>query len=388
MAGDQNSSNPVGTPHNTRDQTMNNRLKVALLYGGRTPEHEISCESAAGVIRHLDRSRFDITAIGVDRQGRWLVQDTAALLNAHHKALPIDPAGEVVLLAPNPTRPCLVGDGTREVDLFFPLMHGPLCEDGAIQGLFELADVPYVGVSLLGSAVCMNKDTAKRLVLEAGIETAPWITLRGSKWRDHPEQLAGQIVEDLGLPLFVKPANMGSSVGVSRVDTTVELVPALEAAYRFDTTVIIEKAINAREIELGLLSSKNPGGDPEVSVPGEVQAEGAFYSYERKYLESDGAQLSIPADLSSAEVADAQQIAVAVGNALEIDGLARIDLFLNRDTGRLLFNEANTMPGFTEISMFPKLWQASGVDYGSLLSRLIEHALQRHQARQRLQHQR
>jgi D-alanine-D-alanine ligase len=357
---------------------MSQRIRVALLYGGRSSEHEISLQSAKSVLDNLDPERFDVLPVAIDRHGIWHAQDVHRLRASSAAALPVDATGTSVALARGSEHAVLQGHETRQVDVVFPVLHGPLCEDGSMQGLLELAGVAYVGSGVLGSAVCMDKDIAKRLVCAAGIETADYVCIRQAQWPGEQPALRKRIADELGYPVFVKPANLGSSVGITRVMREQELDSAIAEAFSFDRKLLIERAIDAREIELSVLSPLDSGTAPEVSVAGEIVAQGSFYSYERKYLDPSGAELLIPAPLTSEQAAAAREIAATAFVALECEGMARIDLFLERPTGRLLFNEANTIPGFTTVSMYPKLWEHSGLSYGELLGRLIELALQRH----------
>lgn len=369
------------------------KIRVAIIYGGRSSEHEVSLQSARHVFDHLDPERYQVLPVAVDPAGRWHRLDADRLRADHSPALPAGPSLETghqdgapgsaeLVLPPHPVQgPAVLGG--EAIDVFFPVMHGPLCEDGTIQGLFELADVPYVGTGVLGSAVCMDKDVAKRLTTAAGIPSAPYLRIRADEWPALRSDVARLVAEGPGLPVFVKPANMGSSVGITRVDDPDALVAAVETALGFDTKCLIEGAIDAREIELAVLSPEQPGEPPDVSIPGEIVARDGFYDYERKYLDSDGAQRHIPADLTAEQTAAAQAMARQVFTTLECDGMARIDLFLERGSGRLLFNESNTIPGFTTISMYPEMWEASGLPYAELLDRLIARARQRH-AQQRL----
>jgi D-alanine-D-alanine ligase len=362
---------------------MSQRLRVAVLYGGRSSEHDVSRESAKCVIENLDPARFEVLPIAVDKQGQWHAQDLKRLQASTARALPIE-AGRGVSLAAQPEGAVLQGaPGERPsaIDVVLPVLHGPNGEDGSVQGLLELSGVPYVGSGVLGSALCMDKDVAKRLVRAAGIETAPYVSVRAGRWPAQAAELAREIAA-LGPALFVKPANLGSSVGVTKVRDAGDpraLDAAVQHALRYDTKVLIERAVDGREIELAVLSSLDPGAPPEVSVPGEIVPNGEFYDYERKYLDPQGAELHIPAKLDKEQAAQAQDIARRAFVALECEGMARIDLFLDRQSGRLLFGEANTIPGFTTISMYPKLWEASGMTYRDLLSRLIALALQRHE---------
>jgi D-alanine-D-alanine ligase len=360
------------------------KIRVAVVYGGRSSEHEVALESAKHVLGNLDPERFEVLPIAIDKQGVWHAQSAPRLAASQHKALPIE-QGDAVELLPRPTRSLhRTQAGTdaagAPIDVVFPVMHGPLCEDGSIQGLFELADVAYVGAGVLGSAICMDKDVAKRLVREAGIATVEYFAVRPHELARDPQMLTGK-AEQLGYPLFVKPASLGSSVGIARVESPSELLRALRDALRFDTKALVERAVDAREIELAVLGSLELGAPPDVSQAGEIVPKGGFYSYERKYLDPDGAELVVPAALEPAQAEQARGIAGQVFSLLECDGMARVDLFLDRQSGQLLFNEVNTIPGFTTISMYPKLWEASGLSYRDLLTRLVLLALQRHRAR-------
>lgn len=363
-------------------------IRVAVVYGGRSSEHEVSLESAKCVLDHLDPERYEIVPIAVDKRGAWHVQDLKRLRAGAGKALPVDTSGAPVSLATRPTDAVLEGERPPAIDVVFPVMHGPLCEDGSIQGLFELADVAYVGAGVLGSAVCMDKDVAKRLVRAAGIATPDYVCVRAPEWAARRDACAARIDAELGYPVFVKPANMGSSVGIQRVRVAAELGPALDDALRYDVKALVERAIDCREIEVAVLGAPDPAAPPDTSVPGEIVPKDAFYSYERKYLDPDGAQLVVPARLTADEVRAAQDVARRAFVALECDPMARVDLFHERGSGRWLFSEANTIPGFTTISMYPKLWEASGLAYGALLDRLVQLALRRHEAKRALRHER
>lgn len=369
------------------------RVRVAVLYGGRSGEHEISLLSAASVIRNLDRERFEVIPIGIDKKGRWRYNDIGLLHGVSMPELDDDDEVPSLMLPPHPTAgkgPLVSIDpaGTPPtIDVVFPVVHGPLCEDGTLQGMLELADVPYVGSGVLGSAVGMDKDVAKRLAVAAGIDVAPFLTIRRERYRKGGES-AGPFIEDvehrLRYPCFVKPANMGSSVGIHKAHDRAELRAAIDDAFLYDVKILVEAAIDAREIELAVLENIDEGGEPRVSIPGEILPTHEFYSYEAKYLDESGAALKIPADLDDHQITAAQRIAARVFETLECEGMARVDLFLDRETGRLLFNEVNTIPGFTTISMYPKLWEASGTSYRDLLSTLIDLAVARHRRRSTL----
>lgn len=365
---------------------MSGRIRVAVVYGGRSSEHDVSLESAKCVLENLDPERFDVLPIAIDREGVWHAQDLQALQASRGKALPVDAAGAEVALASVSSGTVLQGAGqAAPVDVVFPVLHGPLCEDGSIQGLFELAQVAYVGSGVLGSAICMDKDVAKRLVSAAGIDTAEYVCVRTGQWPALAAALEARVRDELGYPVFVKPANLGSSVGVTRVQEPAGLSAAVAYALQYDEKVIVERAVDAREIELAVLSSLDEGAPPDVSVAGEIVPKGGFYDYESKYLDPDGAALHVPAQLTPEQSAEAQRIAQQAFTLLECDGMARIDLFLDRKRQKLLFNEVNTIPGFTTISMYPKLWEASGIPYRQLLARLIDLAVKRGARRKRLE---
>jgi D-alanine-D-alanine ligase len=366
------------------------KLRVAVLYGGRSGEHEVSLQSAASVINYLDRDRFEIVPVAIDKQGRWLLNDISLLEG--QKSLPVFKDAPKVVLPPNPAETdggsALIRLGesgeARGIDVVFPVMHGPLCEDGTIQGLLELADLPYVGCGVLASAIAMDKDMAKRVARDAGIPIVPYVSLQHEVWKKEKQQIAKRIAEQLGYPVFVKPANMGSSVGVHKVKEPGELEAALEDAFNYDRKVVVEAAVNAREIELSVLENLEAGADPLVSIPGEIDPTHEFYSYEAKYLDEKGAALIIPAKLDPEETKRAQEIGGKVFTSLECEGMARVDLFLDRTTGEFFFNELNTIPGFTSISMYPKLWEASGISYQELLSKLVDLAISRHSKKKTL----
>ncbi len=364
-------------------------LRVAVLFGGRSAEHEISLLSARFVLESLDKERYLPVLIGIDKAGRWSLQDSSVLLAASSDPRSVGLAAEQpgVLMPPHPGAG-LVSSGhggvtgkLGAVNVVFPVLHGPYGEDGTVQGLLELAGVPYVGSGVLGSAVGMDKDVMKRLLAAAGLPILPYRTVRRARWMHERDGLL-EGMKGLALPLFVKPANLGSSVGVKRVSEIGELGPAVDHAFQFDEKVVIEQGLaRPREIECAVL-----GGDPPfASVPGEIIIEHAdgFYSYAAKYLDAGGAMTRVPAPLSDAQTKDANQLALAAFAALEAEGLARVDLFLDAK-GRFFINEINTMPGFTAISMFPKLMEASGIGPRELVTRLIEEAFARAERRHAL----
>ena len=355
-----------------------NKLRVAVVFGGKSAEHEVSLQSARNVIANLDPAKYDPVLIGIDKSGTWyLNRNSDFLLNADNPAdISLKVGGERVSLLPYAGTEALQstngGSDADKVDVVFPVLHGPFGEDGSIQGLVKLAGLPCVGAGILGSAVGMDKDVMKRLLRDAGIDIAPYRCLT----RTAREGIdAADLADELGLPLFVKPANLGSSVGITKVETVDGLAEAVELAFGFDTKILIEQGIVGREVECAVLGND----DPQASVPGEVLPNASFYSYEAKYLDENGAALKIPAEVTPEESDAIRNTAVAAFKALCCSGMARVDSFLTAD-GRVVVNEINTIPGFTRISMYPMLWKASGIAYPELIDRLIELALERHAA--------
>jgi D-alanine--D-alanine ligase len=353
------------------------RLQFVVLFGGQSAEHDVSCVTAAHVLAAADPMRYDITAIGIDRDGGWHLAEGAMAALRAGETLPASLAATGPLTSATPLISDVVARGRTVV---LPLLHGPLGEDGTVQGLLELLDVPYVGSGVLGSAVAMDKGVAKQVLAHHGIPQARWRTLRDDEVRP---AVLDQVMAELGLPLFVKPANMGSSVGVSKAKTPDDVADAVALALTYDEWVIVEEAIVGREIEVAVLGNQHP----EASVAGEIVPGQEFYSYDDKYVD-DGAQLLVPAPLLRDEADAVRSLALRAFAALRCDGLARVDFFYETDTpdrpGRgWLCNEVNTMPGFTPISMYPKLWQASGLAYGELIDRLVTLALARHARRRR-----
>ncbi|HZO22923.1 MAG TPA: D-alanine--D-alanine ligase family protein [Steroidobacteraceae bacterium] len=349
------------------------RIRVAILFGGQSAEHEISILSARHVLAALDGSRFEPVLIGIDRTGRWLAQDTRKLLASGHDPRQVRiEEGTPVPMSSALRAAGVAGSGSR-IDVVFPVLHGTLGEDGAMQGLLEVAGIPYVGAGILGSAIGMDKDVMKRLLRDAGIPVAEFRTLRRDSFDADPRGVCEELGV-LGFPLFTKPANAGSSVGIRKVASATALPAAIRYAFEFDSKVLVEAAVSGREIELAVLG----GSPPAVSVAGEIIVEhpDGFYSYEAKYIDEHGARLELPARLSAGELSRAQALALQTFEVLECEGMARVDLFLTRD-GRLLVNEINTIPGFTAISMYPKLWALSGIQPTELVGRLIELALAR-----------
>jgi D-alanine-D-alanine ligase len=366
---------------------MSRKLRVGLVFGGRSGEHEISLLSARSIFDALDRERYEPVLLGIDHDGRWHLQEAAkALLSAPGTPLTLDASGTSLAVSPgsenNDNTLVSANSGTSNVaslDVIFPVLHGTYGEDGTIQGLMEMAGLPYVGSGVLGSAAGMDKDIAKRLFQSAGIPVVDGMVVRASDPRDLTE-IAREVRERFGYPCFVKPCNMGSSVGVSKARDDAQLAEALRTAWLYDTKVLIERGHNVREIEVAVLGNDSP----EASVAGEIIPTHDFYSYEAKYLDENGAHLKIPAEIDDAQMKLVRSLAVDAFKALDLQGLARVDFFLDKNTGRFYLNEVNTMPGFTRISMYPKLWEASGTGYSKLVDRLIGLALERHTIRRSL----
>ena len=353
------------------------RLRVAVVFGGRSAEHEISLLSAQNVVASLDPGKYEPVLIGIDRAGRWFLNEGSLhLLDAGDAArVRLDTgASEVGLVSTGPSsRLVAMGGGpVGRIDVIFPVLHGPYGEDGTIQGLAKLADIPCVGAGVLGSAVGMDKDVMKRLLRDAGIPIAPF---RVARAHQPGEPAWAQASRELGAVLYVKPANLGSSVGISRVHDDSEYADALAEAFRYDRKVIIEREVVGREIEVSILGND----EPVASIPGEVIPTDGFYSYRAKYLDENGAQLLIPADLTVEQTRTVQHTALAAFRALCCEGMARVDGFLTTD-GVFVVNEINTIPGFTRISMYPKLFEASGIGPRELMDRLIQLAIERHRA--------
>jgi D-alanine-D-alanine ligase len=365
------------------------KLRIGLLFGGRSVEHDVSIVSATSILGALDRERYDVSLIGIDPEGGWHLADVADLAPGASLASVLEGPG-VYLAATRgaaslrPVDQAAAGaldPSSLQVDVVFPIVHGRGGEDGALQGLLESADLPYVGSGVLSSAAQMDKDVAKRLLAHAGIPVTPWVTFSAAELdRDGLPAAADRVETELGLPAYVKPANSGSSVGISRAEDTATLVAAIAEARRYDRKVVVEQAVTAREVEVAVL-----GNDaPEASVVGEIRAAQAFYDYDAKYRD-DSTELLIPAELD-AELADSiRHLAVLAYQALDAEGMARVDFLLERETHRIYVNELNSLPGFTHVSMYPKLWEATGLAYPRLLDRLIQLALERHDGRAKLE---
>jgi D-alanine-D-alanine ligase len=359
---------------------MTKKLRVGVLFGGKSAEHEVSLQSARNIINSLDKDKYEVVPIGIDKVGKWLLGDSSKELflnsaDPEHIAINVKESREV---APMPYGGGVLANreadaGAQTLDVVFPVLHGPMGEDGTMQGLLTLAGVPFVGPDVLGSAVGMDKDVCKRLLRDAGIPVAPFVVIKA----DDAVPAYEDIVQVLGEPCFLKPANLGSSVGVHKVHSKEEYDAAVTDAFKYDVKILIEKFIKGREIEVAVLGNSHP----DASVPGEIIPQHEFYSYEAKYLDEKGALLEIPAKLSDEKIKEAQELAKKTFVTLACEGMARVDMFLT-PTGELYINEINTIPGFTNISMYPKLWEASGLTQPALLDKLIALALERHARKQ------
>ena len=396
---------------------MGKRIRVGILFGGRSGEHEVSLLSAASVFKAIDQDRYEVVPIGITKDGRWVTSGDAERLLAgkpleserHLRAgdpeatpsAAVLQSGESVIVPPEPHQSGSAmapfqtdaparraADRAINVDVIFPVLHGTFGEDGTVQGLLELADLPYVGAGVLGSAAGMDKDIMKALFRAAGLPIVKHVTILRSDWESNPKKAQKSIGRALKYPVFVKPANLGSSVGISKAHNGKELGPAMDEAALYDRKIVIEQGVGgkhgkAREIECAVLGNDNP----EASVPGEIVPSAEFYDYSAKYLD-EGSQLIIPAKLSKAEAKKVQELAVAAFRAVDCSGLARVDFLMDPKSRKIYLNEINTMPGFTSISMYPKLWAASGVSYPELIDRLIQLGMARHAEKKRNQYSR
>jgi D-alanine-D-alanine ligase len=357
------------------------KLRVGVLFGGRSGEHEVSLASAASIIRGLDPQKYEAVPIGITKEGHWRVGAGA------QKMLPeVLRTGQGVVMSADPTESALMPiDGSaqgQKLDVVFPVIHGTFGEDGTMQGLLELAGLPFVGAGVLGSAIGMDKDVAKKLMQVAGIPVVPWIAVQRADWERQSKEIRRAIEKKFKYPVFVKPATLGSSVGMTKVHSRAELGPALDLAAEFAMKILVERAVSAREIEVSVLGNH----DPRASIPGEIVPHREFYDYAAKYLE-EGTQLLIPAKLKKSEVKKVQAMAVTAFRALELSGMARVDFFIEKRGGKIFLNEVNTIPGFTSISMYPKLWEANGIPFRELISKLIDLALEQHREKGRTKYQ-
>ncbi|MBI4363666.1 MAG: D-alanine--D-alanine ligase [Candidatus Doudnabacteria bacterium] len=347
---------------------MSKKIRVGIIFGGKSAEHEVSLQSAKNIIEALDKNKYEPILIGIDKKGGWHLQNNANfLLHANDpKQIAIKDVSQDLSITP--------GRNDQRIDVVFPVLHGTYGEDGTMQGMLKLLNVPFVGPSVLGSAVAMDKDVAKRLMRDAGLPIARFLVFKKEDEFD-----PGLVIKKLGLPVFVKPANLGSSVGISKAKSEDELKKAVDEAFQYDNKILIEEFVAGREVECAVLGNEAP----KASIPGEVIPHHEFYSYEAKYIDENGAALEIPAKLSDKEIRLIQELAVKTFKTLELEGMSRVDFFL-KPNGEALVNEVNTIPGFTKISMYPKLWEALGITYSELIDQLIQLAIQRYEKESRL----
>ncbi len=364
---------------------MKKKVRVAIVFGGRSGEHEVSLVSARGIIEAIDTQKYEVLPIGITKEGRWIASgdpmralQTGMTEGESKPAALLGDPSQRALIHLEEQEQGLQAARLAEVDVVFPVLHGPYGEDGTVQGLLELADLPYVGAGVLGSAVGMDKITQKTVLRAHGLPVADFTPILRTEWEQHPDAVISHILETLGCPCFVKPANLGSSVGITKVHYPEGLTAALNQAARYDRRLLVEEAIDAREIEISVLGND----DPIASVPGEIIPCNEFYDYEAKYIAADS-ELLIPAPIAEELTRRIQTVAVQAYKAIDCAGMARADFFLERGTKKIYVNELNTIPGFTPISMYPKLWEASGISYTELINRLIELALERHQDKSR-----
>lgn len=352
------------------------KKNVGIIFGGKSTEHEVSLQSAKNIVDAIDKDKFNVTLIGIDKNGIWhLNESTHFLLNSDNPSLiSLHQSGRHIAFIPGKNEEQIIEfqDKTlSQLDVIFPIVHGTLGEDGSLQGLLKMVNLPFVGSQVLSSAMCMDKDITKRLLRDAGLNITPFIKLAKKNRKNISFEIASS---QLGCPLFVKPANQGSSVGVNKVTSPEEFEAALETAFTYDNKILIEQGIDGREIECAVIGND----EPSASVCGEIELEDSFYSYDTKYINDKGATVTIPANIPDEISEKIREISIKAYEVLECTGLARIDVFLTKN-GEIFINEINTLPGFTNISMFPKLWEVSGLNYSDLITRLIELAIEHHE---------
>jgi len=366
------------------------KLRIGLIFGGRSGEHEVSLASATSVMANLDKKKYEVVPIGITKEGGWLLGTEPARLMAaeqhiNHTENTETETTTAVTLTGDPRMRRLIplesGEQLQDngaLDVIFPVLHGPYGEDGTLQGLLDMADVPYVGCGVLGSALGMDKEKMKMVFQAVGLPSVDYLVYRRNEWERSPKTIMNAIEQRLGYPCFVKPVNLGSSVGINKAHDRAELEHAINVAAEYDRKIIIDRGINCRELECAVLGND----EPLASVVGEVIASNEFYDYHAKYLDNKS-QVIIPADISQGTAEEVRRQTVTAFLALDLSGLARVDFFLEKESGQVYINEVNTMPGFTQISMYPTLWEASGLTYAQLLDRLVELAIERHQDKQR-----
>lgn len=367
----------------------NSKIRVGIIFGGRSGEHEVSLQSAQSVMDALDKEKYTVIPIGIDKNGRWLTGDVMGALTEGKQSptaalLPDPQSASLMQLTEAEAQPTGLA-AVSTLDVIFPVLHGPYGEDGTVQGLLELASIPYVGAGVVGSAVGMDKAIFKHVMVANGLPVLPWLLVSNREWAERPSAVIDTIESTLTYPVFTKPANLGSSVGISKCNGRDELVAGMNEAVRYDRRVVVEQGVTVRELEVSVLGNH----DPIASVVGEIRPRREFYDYVAKYLaepgSEDDSELIIPADLPDKMATAVRELAVRAYRAIDCAGLARVDLLLDTDSNQLYLNEVNTIPGFTRISMYPKLWAASGLSYSELLDRLIELAIERHAEKGRLQ---
>ena len=361
---------------------MTKKLKVGVIFGGKSGEHEVSVQSAKSVMESLDPTKYTIVPIGISKEGSWYVGDDALPLLQTNTLSSTPELGETNFsnkVENGQTNSAVPSSFTNEIDVVIPVMHGTFGEDGSIQGMLELLGVPYVGAGILASAVGLDKVFMKTVFLAAGLPQVLFTSYNRKEWEKNREGVIQDVEEKLGYPCFVKPANLGSSVGISKAKNRTDLYTAMDLACRFDRKIIVEEGLNVREIEVAVLGND----EPKASVPGEVVPSHEFYDYEAKYMSGDST-LTIPAHLSAEQTTEIQDLAVRAFQAVDCTGLARVDFFIETDTDRILVNEINTMPGFTVFSMYPKLWEATGIPYAELVDTLINLAIERYEDKQKI----
>lgn len=365
------------------------KLKIGVIFGGRSGEHEVSLRSAQSVMAALDRNKYEVVPIGITRNGRWLTGDVVAALNSGTEEamaatlLPDPKSRSLMQMEMKETHPTNMSAVT-ELDVIIPILHGPYGEDGTVQGLLELADIPYVGAGVVGSAVGMDKGIFKQVMIANGIPVLPWRLFSARAWRKDKEVILAEVEAALLYPVFTKPANLGSSVGIRKCHNRAALAAGMDEAAQYDRRVLVEQGINGRELEVSVLGND----EPIASVVGEIRPRREFYDYAAKYLAEPGSpeesELIIPAELDEKTAGAIRALAVQAYRAIDCAGMARVDMLMDRETGTIYLNEINTIPGFTQISMYPKLWEATGISYPELLDRLIDLALERFEEKGRL----
>jgi D-alanine-D-alanine ligase len=366
------------------EQQPQKKIRVGVIFGGRSGEHEVSLMSAQSVMAALDPEKYEVVPVGITRTGQWVTGDVMAALAEGSQAtqpatlLPDPQSAALMQVEERAAQPASLSVVTQ-LDVVFPVLHGPYGEDGTVQGLLELAGLPYVGAGVVGSAVGMDKGIFKQIMMANDLPVLPWRLYTRGQWLKRREETLDEIEASMTYPLFTKPANLGSSVGINKCSNRAELAAGLDEAADYDRRLLVEQGINARELEVSVLGND----EPVASVVGEIRPRRSFYDYIAKYI-SDDSELMIPADIEPSLAEEARTLAVRAYRAIDCAGMGRVDLLLDKDDGRLYLNELNTIPGFTRISMYPKLWEATGLSYPELLNRLIELALARHEEKAQL----